>query len=61
MTLRAQSFEAPGLEADVALAAGGDAAAFERLYRTHVAKVHSLARRMRFWDSCTLAAPRGRT
>jgi RNA polymerase sigma-70 factor (ECF subfamily) len=46
VTLRAQSFEAPGLEADVALAAGGDAAAFERLYRTHVAKVHSLARRM---------------
>jgi RNA polymerase sigma-70 factor, ECF subfamily len=46
VTLRAQSFEAPGPEADVALAAGGDAAAFERLYRTHVAKVHSLARRM---------------
>ncbi|HEY7170989.1 MAG TPA: RNA polymerase sigma factor [Vicinamibacterales bacterium] len=46
VTLRAQSFEAPGLEADVALAAGGDAAAFERLYRTHVAKIHSLARRM---------------
>jgi RNA polymerase sigma-70 factor (ECF subfamily) len=46
VTLRAHSFEAPGLEADVALAAGGDAAAFERLYRTHVAKVHSLARRM---------------
>src|SRR5262249_14003241 len=31
---------------DVALAAGGDASAFERLYRTHVARVHSLARRM---------------
>jgi len=46
VTLRAQSFAAPGLEGDVALAADGDPAAFERLYRTHVAKVHSLARRM---------------
>jgi RNA polymerase sigma-70 factor, ECF subfamily len=33
-------------DADVALAAGGDASAFERLYRTHVAKIHSLTRRM---------------
>jgi RNA polymerase sigma-70 factor (ECF subfamily) len=32
--------------ADVALAASGDARAFERLYRTHIARVHSLARRM---------------
>ena len=32
--------------ADVALAASGDAHAFERLYRAHVARVHSLARRM---------------
>ena len=32
--------------ADVALAASGDARAFERLYRTHVARVHSLVRRM---------------
>jgi len=31
---------------DVALAAGGDGGAFERLYRRHVARVHSLARRM---------------
>jgi RNA polymerase sigma-70 factor (ECF subfamily) len=31
---------------DVALAASGDAHAFERLYRAHVARVHSLARRM---------------
>lgn len=31
---------------DVALAAGGDPAAFERLYRRHVARVHGLARRM---------------
>ena len=35
-----------GLNGDVALAAGGDASAFERLYRTHVAKIHSLTRRM---------------
>ena len=28
------------------MAAAGDAHAFERLYRTHVARVHSLARRM---------------
>ena len=35
-----------GLDSDVALAAGGDASAFERLYRTHVAKIHSLTRRM---------------
>lgn len=32
--------------ADVALAAAGDAHAFERLYRTHVTRVHGLARRM---------------
>ena len=31
---------------DVALAAGGDAHAFERLYRAHVGRVHSLVRRM---------------
>jgi len=31
---------------DAALAASGDAHAFERLYRSHVARVHSLARRM---------------
>jgi RNA polymerase sigma-70 factor (ECF subfamily) len=30
----------------VALAAGGDPSAFERLYRTHVARIHSLTRRM---------------
>lgn len=34
------------VEADVALAAGGDGSAFERVYRTHVARIHSLARRM---------------
>ena len=31
---------------DVALAARGDVRAFERLYRTHLPKVHSLVRRM---------------
>jgi RNA polymerase sigma-70 factor (ECF subfamily) len=31
---------------DATLAASGDAHAFERLYRRHVARVHSLARRM---------------
>lgn len=31
---------------EVALAASGDAGAFERLYRAHVARVHSLVRRM---------------
>lgn len=35
-----------GPDADVALAAQGDASAFERLYRAHAARVHSLARRM---------------
>src|SRR5437667_2886675 len=32
--------------ADAALAASGDVRAFERLYRAHVARVHSLVRRM---------------
>jgi RNA polymerase sigma-70 factor (ECF subfamily) len=31
---------------DVVLAAAGDASAFERLYRAHVARIHSLTRRM---------------
>jgi RNA polymerase sigma-70 factor (ECF subfamily) len=35
-----------GRDTDVALAAAGDASAFERLYRTHVARIHSLTRRM---------------
>ena len=34
------------IEADVALAAQGDSSAFERLYRSHVARIHSLTRRM---------------
>jgi len=35
-----------GRDTDVALAAAGDPYAFERIYRTHVARIHSLARRM---------------
>jgi RNA polymerase sigma-70 factor (ECF subfamily) len=35
-----------GLDSDVALAAAGDSSAFERLYRTHVPRIHSLVRRM---------------
>src|SRR5881398_2084112 len=35
-----------GLDSDVALAARGDQSAFERLYRTHVARIHGLTRRM---------------
>lgn len=38
--------DAPGDTVDVALAASGDGHAFERLYRDHVARIHSLARRM---------------
>ncbi len=37
--------------ADVALAAAGDQRAFERLYRLHVSRIHSLARRMDGFDS----------
>jgi RNA polymerase sigma-70 factor (ECF subfamily) len=44
--LAAQHYQAPEVETDVALAAAGDASAFERLYRRHAAKIHSLARRM---------------
>ena len=35
-----------GLDGDVALAAAGDSSAFERIYRVHVARIHSLTRRM---------------
>ena len=46
MTLSGET-PAPGrLDTDVALAAGGDQTAFERVYRTHVARIHSLTRRM---------------
>jgi RNA polymerase sigma-70 factor (ECF subfamily) len=37
---------ADSVAADAALAASGDATAFERLYRAHVNRVHSLVRRM---------------
>ncbi len=38
--------QADSERADVALAAAGDQQAFERLYRAHVARIHSLVRRM---------------
>ena len=37
---------APDESVDVALAASGDGYAFERLYRSHVVRINSLARRM---------------
>ena len=37
---------ADSVAADAALAASGDGTAFERLYRSHVARIHSLVRRM---------------
>ena len=46
MTLSAEIPVRRGLDDDVALAAGGDPSAFERLYQTHVARIHSLTRRM---------------
>ena len=46
MTLSGDTPVRAGIDPDVALAAGGDPSAFERLYRTHVARIHSLTRRM---------------
>src|SRR5689334_4759602 len=46
MALEGETRVHNGIDADVALAAGGDPSAFERLYRTHVARIHSLTRRM---------------
>jgi RNA polymerase sigma-70 factor (ECF subfamily) len=46
MTLSGDARVSTGVDADVALAAGGDASAFERLYQTHVGRIHSLTRRM---------------
>lgn len=46
LTRDAETLPADGEAADAALAAAGDARAFERLYLRHVARVHSLARRM---------------
>ena len=46
--LRADSEQGIGLDpgGDIARAAGGDVRAFERLYRAHLPRVHSLVRRM---------------
>jgi RNA polymerase sigma-70 factor (ECF subfamily) len=41
-----ETLTADSVAADAALAASGDGSAFERLYRTHVARIHSLVRRM---------------
>src|SRR6266487_4208761 len=46
MALSGETRAQNGLDTDVALAAGGDSSAFERVYRTHVARIHSLTRRM---------------
>jgi RNA polymerase sigma-70 factor (ECF subfamily) len=46
ITLSADTTARGRIDDDVALAAGGDQLAFERLYRTHVARIHSLTRRM---------------
>ena len=46
ITLSAETPVRGRVDDDVALAAGGDQLAFERLYRTHVARIHSLTRRM---------------
>src|SRR3989454_11022389 len=46
MALNGDALVPSGIESDVALAAAGDGSAFERLYRTHVARIHSLTRRM---------------
>src|SRR5688500_18532948 len=40
------SHASPPLDADVALAAGGDRRAFERLYRANVNRVYTLCARM---------------
>ncbi len=41
-----ETLTADSVAADAALAASGDGTAFERLYRAHVARIHSLVRRM---------------
>ncbi|MBP6443434.1 MAG: RNA polymerase sigma factor [Gemmatimonadales bacterium] len=49
MTLSTPLAGSPALDIEVSLAkaaAGGDEGAFERLYRRHVAKIHTLVRRM---------------
>lgn len=46
VTFEAKPLTATAVDSDVALAAGGDTSAFERVYRTHMSRVHSLVRRM---------------
>jgi RNA polymerase sigma-70 factor (ECF subfamily) len=43
---RASAEHRPALDAEARAAAGGDPAAFERLYRATVARVHGVARRI---------------
>ncbi len=50
LTRRPVSTASDAETADVALAAAGDARAFERLYRAHLARVNSLARRILGFD-----------
>jgi RNA polymerase sigma-70 factor, ECF subfamily len=45
-TFTTRTGDASDVDSDVALAARGDTSAFERLYRTHVGRIHSLTRRM---------------
>jgi RNA polymerase sigma-70 factor (ECF subfamily) len=46
VTLDAKTFLPTRVDSDVALAAAGDTPAFERLYRLHLPRMHSLVRRM---------------
>jgi RNA polymerase sigma-70 factor, ECF subfamily len=46
VTFDAKTFLPTRVDSDVALAAAGDTAAFERLYRVHMPRIHSLVRRM---------------
>src|SRR5215831_16051345 len=46
MSLTGETTIQADTDSDVALAARGDASAFERLYRAHVGRIHSLTRRM---------------
>ena len=46
MTLSGETPVRGGVDVDVALAAGGDTSAFERLYQAHVGRIHGLTRRM---------------
>jgi len=46
MALSGEPRARSGINEDVALAATGDASAFERVYQAHVGRIHSLTRRM---------------